>query len=128
MLRNVSRPGFPRGCHGLLRYHRLFADGTTVVEPCQLSKAVRMNGVSTRQVLRRLPGGEHIFPTDWTVVLIFVLETLVGVEDADGNAHATFITVPKGIRATDTTKAAFDAMEWFLGLQDKKMTVSFHLL
>jgi hypothetical protein len=117
MLRNVSRSGFPRGCHRLLGHDRLFTNRAAVIKPGQLSKAVSMNRMTTRQVLRRLPGGEHVFPTYRAVVLVFVLETLVSVKHTDGNAHATFITVPKGIRPAHSAESAFDAMEWLFGLQ-----------
>ena len=48
---NVSCSCLPRGCHGLLRHDRLFANGATVIKSGQLAKAMGMNGMSTRQIL-----------------------------------------------------------------------------
>jgi hypothetical protein len=74
-----------------------------------------MNGVATRQVLRRLAGREHVFPTNWTIVLILVLEAIVSVINIDTDAHATLSAVTEGLNAANSTEATFIAMEWLLG-------------
>lgn len=116
MLRNVPGSRLPRRRHALLTHDSLFANGTTIVKAGQFTKAVRMNGMSTRQVLRRLPRGKHVFATHGAIVLVLVLETLVGVKDRDGNAHATLVAVTKGFDAANATKAALNAMKGLFGL------------
>ena len=52
MFGNVTGPRLPSSRHGLLTDDRLFANGTAVIKAGEFAKAVRVNGVSTRQVLR----------------------------------------------------------------------------
>lgn len=118
---DITCPGFPRSCHGLLAHNRLFANGATVVEACKLSKAVGMDGMSARQILGRLATAEHIFTADWAVVFILVLEALVRLEDRDGDAHAAFVTMAEGFHATYTAESALYTVKRFLGLQ--RMTI-----
>jgi hypothetical protein len=90
VFRNVSRSCLPSGCHALLADHSLFANGTAIIKARKLSKAVRMNGMSARKVLRGLPAREHVFTANWTIVLVLVSKALVRVKDAHRNAHAAF--------------------------------------
>lgn len=115
MFRNVSRPGLPGCRHGLLGNDCLFANGAAIIKSSQFAEAVGMNGVAAGQVLRRLARGEHIFSTDGTVVLVLVLEALVGVKDADRDAHAALIAMPKGLSTTHAAESTFVAMKGFLG-------------
>ena len=52
VLGNIPGSGFPGRRHGLLTHHSLFANGTTVVKAGEFTKAMRVNGVSTGQILR----------------------------------------------------------------------------
>ena len=115
----IAGPGFPCGGHGLLTDHRFLANRTAVVEASQLPEAVRMNGVSTRQVLRRLPRGKHIFSAYRAVVFVLVFQALVRFKDSDGNAHATLIAVAKRLHPSHTTETALIAVKGFLTLGNK---------
>ena len=66
--------------------------------------------------MRRLTRRKHVFAAHGTVVLVFVLEALVGVEDRDRDAHAALTAVSKGLDASDTTESTLDAVKGFLGL------------
>lgn len=72
-----------------------------------------MDGVSARQVLRRLTGGEHIFAANRAIVLVFVAKALVRVKDRHRDAHATLVAVSKGFHSSHSTKAALLAMKRF---------------
>jgi hypothetical protein len=73
---NISRPSFPGRCHALLGHHRLFTNRAAIIEAGEFAKAVRVNGVTAWQILRRLAGSEHIFAADWTIILVLVLEAV----------------------------------------------------
>mmetsp|Transcript_2534 Transcript_2534/g.6848 ORF Transcript_2534/g.6848 Transcript_2534/m.6848 type:complete len:224 (+) Transcript_2534:1063-1734(+) len=117
MLGNVAGPCLPRGSHGLLRDDGLFADRTAVVESGKFPEAMGVDGMTAGQVLRRLARGKHVLSTDGTVVLVLVLEALVGVENADRNAHAAFVAMHEGFPSTDSAESALMTMEWFLRLR-----------
>jgi hypothetical protein len=119
MFRNVPSSGFPGGCHTLLTHDCLFTDRATVVESREFPETVGVNGVSARQVLWRLTRGEHVLAADRTVVLVLVLEALVGIKDADRNAHATLLTVAKGFDAPNAAKPTLNAMKGLLGLRSR---------
>ena len=116
MFRNISRTRFPGGCHTLLRDHRLFANGTTIIKARQFSETMGMDGMATGQILGRLPRREHVFTADGTVVLVLVLEALVCIEDTDRDAHTTFIAVAEGFHSSHTTETTAVAMEGLLPL------------
>ena len=54
MFRNISGPGLPSGSHTLLRDDRLLTDWAAIIKASQLPETVRMDGVSTGQILWRL--------------------------------------------------------------------------
>jgi hypothetical protein len=83
MFRYIPCPSLPGRCHALLTHDCLLANGATVVKAGQFAKTVGVNGVTARQILRRLTGREHVFATDGAVVLVLVLEALVSVKDTD---------------------------------------------
>jgi hypothetical protein len=120
VLGNVSSAGFPSSRHTLLTHDCLFTDRATVIESREFPETVGVNGVSARQVLWRLPRGEHVLAADGTVVLVLVLEALMGIKDADRNAHATLLAVAKGFHAPNAAKPALNAMKGLLGLRSKK--------
>lgn len=117
MLGNITSSCFPGRCHGLLTHNCLLANGATVVEACELAKAVCVNGVSTGQILRRLATAKHVFATNGTVVLVLVLEALVRLKDRDGYAHATLVAVAKSFHSTHTAETTLYTMEGFFGLE-----------
>jgi hypothetical protein len=117
MFGNISRPGFPRGRHALLRDDRLFANGTTIIKASEFAKTVGMNRMSTWQILWRLAGRKHVFAADGAIVLVLVLEALMRIKDTYRNAHAAFLAMPKGVDATDAAKATLRAMKGFFGLK-----------
>jgi hypothetical protein len=119
MLRNVPSAGFPSSRHTLLTHDSLFTDRATVVEPRKFPEAVGVNGVSARQVLWRLTRGEHVLAADGTVILVLVLEALVGIKNADRNAHATLLTVAKGFHAPNAAKSTLNTMKGLLGLRSR---------
>jgi hypothetical protein len=114
MFGNISGSCFPGCCHALLRDHGLFTDGAPIIKSSQFTEAMGMNGMSTRQILRRLPGGEHIFAANGTIVLVLVLEALVCIEDTHRDTHAAFIAVAECFHSSHTTKSAAVAMKGFL--------------
>jgi hypothetical protein len=116
MLRNVPSAGLPGCRHTLLTHDSLFTDRATVVESREFPETVGVNSVSARQVLRRLTRREHVLATNGTVVLVLVLEALMGIKDADRNAHATLLAVAKGFNAPNTAKPTLNAMKGLLGL------------
>ena len=71
--------------------------------------------MSAGQVLRRLAAAKHVLATHGTIILVLVLEALVRLEDAHGNAHTALVAVAKVFRTADAAKAALLAMEGFLG-------------
>lgn len=95
MIGNVPSPGFPGGSHALLTDDRLFTDRAAIVKAGEFAKAMCVNGVTTREVLGRLAGREHVLAADRTVVLVLVFEALVGFKDTDGDTHAAFLAVSK---------------------------------
>jgi hypothetical protein len=76
VLHNIPRSRLPGGRHALLRNDRFLANRTAIVKAGQFAKAVGVNGVSARQILRRLARSEHVLATDRTIVLVFVLEAV----------------------------------------------------
>jgi hypothetical protein len=120
MLRNVPSTGFPGRRHTLLTHDSLFTDRATVVESCEFPETVGVNGVSARQVLWRLTRGEHVLAADRTVVLVLVLEALMGVKDADRNAHATLLAVAKGFHTPNAAKSTLNTMKGLLGLRSRE--------
>lgn len=115
LLGNIPCPRLPGGCHGLLRHDRLLANWTTIIKAGQLTEAMGMNRVATRQILRRLTRGKHVFAADWTIVLVLVLEAIVRVEDVNRNAHAALATMSERLNTADAAKATFVAVKRFLG-------------
>ena len=81
-----------------------------------------VNGMSTGQILRRLSGREHIFPAHGAIVLVLILETIVGKEDIDRNAHAALLAMTEGLYTSYTAKTTLIAMKGFLGLRHPKIT------
>jgi len=57
----------------------------------------------------------HVFAADWTAVFVFVLETVMGAEERDGNAHGAFVAVAEVGFTSYATKATFVAVEGFFG-------------
>jgi hypothetical protein len=114
MLGDISGACFPSSRHGLLGYDRLFANGASIIKAGKFAEAMRMNRMTTRQILGRLAGREHIFSADRAIVLVFVLEALVSIKDTDGYAHAAFVAVPEGIDASNAAKATLHAVKRFL--------------
>jgi hypothetical protein len=119
MLRNIPSSGFPSSRHTLLTHDCLFTDRAAVVESRKLSETMSVNGVSARQVLWRLTRGEHVLAADGTIVLVLVLKALVGIKDADRNAHATLLAVAKGFHTSNAAKATLHAMKGLLGLRSR---------
>jgi hypothetical protein len=76
MFNNVPRSRLPGGRHALLRHDRFLANRTTIVKTGQFAKTVCVNGVTARQILRRLARSEHVLATDRTIVLVLVLEAV----------------------------------------------------
>jgi hypothetical protein len=124
MFRNISSACFPGCRHALLRHHGLFTDGASVVKSGQFTEAMGMNCMSTGQILRRLPGGEHIFPANGTIVLVLVLETLMRVENTHRDTHATFIAVAECFHSSHTAESTAVAMEGFLAQRHPQVTHS----
>jgi hypothetical protein len=114
MLGNISCSGLPCSRHGLLRDYRLFANGATIVKASKFAKAMSMNRMSARQILRRLTRRKHIFSAHWAIVLVLVLETLMSVKDTDRNTHATFVAMAKGIDSSHSAKATLHAVKRLL--------------
>ena len=56
----------------------------------------------------------HVFPTNRTIVLIFVSQTIVIVECAFVNAHGTLIAVTIILRSTHTAESTFIAVKWLI--------------
>jgi hypothetical protein len=124
VLRNISSPCFPGCGHALLRHHGLFTDGAPIIKSSQFTEAMGMNGMPTGQILRRLPGGEHIFAANGTIVLVFVLEALVCIEDTHRDTHATFIAVAERFHSSHTAESTAVAMEGFLAQRHPQVTHS----
>ena len=116
MFGNVSGAGFPSRRHALLTHHRLFANWAAVIKASQFSEAMRMNGMSARQVLRRLTRRKHVFTAHRTVVLVLVLEALVCVKDAHRNAHTAFAAMAESFDTSDTAKATLLTVKGLFGL------------
>lgn len=119
MLGNVPSPGFPSRCHALLTDDRLLADGAPIIKAGKFSETVRMNGVSAGQILRRLARREHVFAAYRTVVLVLVLEALMRTVDADRDAHAALIAMPKGLHSTHPAKATLRTMKGLFRLNEE---------
>ena len=77
---------------------------------------MRMNRMTARQILGRLAGRKHIFPTNRAVILVLVFETPVGFENVHRNAHAALRAVSKVFPASNSTKATLITVKWFFGL------------
>lgn len=73
-----------------------------------------VNGVSTRKILWALARREHVLATDRTVVLVFILEAIVGMENIDRDAHAAFGAMAKRFGTANAAKPTFITMEGFL--------------
>jgi hypothetical protein len=58
----------------------------------------------------------HIFSTHWTGVFEFILETDVGIECVNADAHGTIVAMAVFLTTTDTTDSTLCAMEWFFGV------------
>jgi hypothetical protein len=99
---HVLSAGFPGG-YTLLAHDRLYRSGNGAVESRELRKQWA-EWRPQRQVLWRLRG-EHVL-ADGTVVLAICPEALVGIKDADRNAHATLLAVAKGFNAPQRGKTA----------------------
>jgi hypothetical protein len=111
VLGNISCTSFPCCRHGLLRHDRLFANWASIIKPRELAKAVGMDCMSARQILRRLTRREHVLSADWTIVLVLVLETLVGVKHTHRNTHATLIAVTEGVGPSHSAETTLCAMK-----------------
>jgi len=108
---DIPRPLRPRRAHARPRHHRLLAYRAPVIEPCQIAKAMRVNGVPARQILRTLSRREHVLATHRAVVLVLVLHAAVGVVDAGGDAHAALDAVAEVFASADAAEAALVAVE-----------------
>lgn len=110
--RDVSGPRRPCRAHRRPIHHRLLAYGAAVVVRGQeVAKAVRVDGVSARQVLRALPAGKHVLAAHRAVVLVLVRHAVVGVEGACGDAHAAPGAVAELVAPADAAEAALVAVE-----------------
>ena len=114
---NIAGPCFPGRGHALLTDDGFLTNGTAIIKTSEFTKAMRVNGMTARQVLGRLTRGEHIFSADGTIVFVFVFEALMRLKDGDGNAHAAFIAVSKGFYSTDPTKSTLYTMKRLFGLE-----------
>jgi hypothetical protein len=119
---NVPRSGLPGSRHGLLRNNSLLADGAAIIEASKLAEAMSVDGMTAWQILRRLTRGKHVFATDRTVVLVFVLKTVVTDEDIDADTHATLTAMSEGFCSTDPTETTFVAVERFFVFGHPKVT------
>lgn len=111
---NIPGACFPGGSHTLLTYHCLFANRATIVKASELSETMSMNRVTTGQILRTLSRRKHVFSTDRTIVLVFILKAIVRVKYINGNTHTAFLTMAETLDTTNPTEAAFRTMERFL--------------
>ena len=75
-----------------------------------------VDGMTTREILGRLPRRKHIFTADGAIVFVLVLEALVCIEDTDRDAHTAFITMAKGFHASHTAETTAVTMKGFLAL------------
>jgi len=108
---NIPRPGRPRRRHGRPRHHRLLTNRTPIIESRQITKAMRVNGMPTGQILRTLAGGEHVLATHRTAVLVLVRHAIVRFVDGGGDAHAAFGAVAEVVPSADAAEAALVAVE-----------------
>ena len=108
---DVPRPRRPRRAHGRPAHHGLLAYRAAVVEPGQVAEAVRVYGVTARQVLGALAGGEHVLPAHRAVVLVLVRHAGVGVVHGGGDAHAAAGAVAEPFAPADAAEAALVAVE-----------------
>jgi hypothetical protein len=104
----------PGSSHAFLRNDRLLTQRTSVVETSKLSKTVRMDGVSTGQILGGLSRAEHVFNANWASVLVLVRNALVRSENGYADAHATLVAVPKRFDPSDSAQPTEGAMKWLL--------------
>mmetsp|Transcript_8601 Transcript_8601/g.19333 ORF Transcript_8601/g.19333 Transcript_8601/m.19333 type:complete len:333 (+) Transcript_8601:195-1193(+) len=108
---NIPRPCLPRRAHGRPRHDRLFTNGTTIIEPGQVTKTMSVNGMPTRQILRTLTRREHVLATDRAVVFVLVRHAIVGIVHGDGYAHAALGAVAKVVTSPHAAETAFVAVE-----------------
>jgi len=108
---DIPRPRRPRRAHARPRHHRLLAYRAPVVESRQIAKAMRVNGVPARQILRTLSRREHVLATHRAVILVLVLHAAVGVVDAGGDAHAALDAVAEVFASADAAEAALVTVE-----------------
>mmetsp|Transcript_23143 Transcript_23143/g.54724 ORF Transcript_23143/g.54724 Transcript_23143/m.54724 type:complete len:253 (-) Transcript_23143:686-1444(-) len=128
MFGNISSASLPCCSHRLLRNDGLLTYGTSIIETSQLPKAMRMNRMTTWQILGRLAGGEHIFSTDWAVVFVLVFETPVGFEDVDRNTHAALRAVSEVLLSSNSTKATLVTVKRLFGLTHPKIAFATMIL
>jgi len=83
-----------------------------------------VNRMTTGQVLGGLSRREHVFATNRTIVLIFVLEALMSIKDTNRDAHAALVAMTKCLDTSDTAKSTAIAMEGFLALQNSQQMES----
>lgn len=108
---NIRCSFCPCRCHGSLTHNRLFTNGTPIIKSRQLPETVRVNCMSTGQILRGVPGGVHILPADGTVVLILIPQTIVRLECFVVDTHGTLVAMAKFVCSSNSTKSAFVTVE-----------------
>jgi hypothetical protein len=116
VFRNISGTRFPCRCHGLLRYDSLFANWAPIIKAGEFAEAVCMDGVSTREILRRLTRRKHVLTAYRAIVLVFVLEALMGSKHRGRNAHAAFTAMAERFDTAHSTKTTLLTMERLFSL------------
>lgn len=114
VFRNLSPSSLPSSCHTLLADNRFLAEWASIIKTCKFSKAMRVNRMTTGEILGRLPAAEHVFIANTAIVLVLVWDALVRVEDTNTDAHAAPVAMAKRLHSSNAAKPALLAVERLL--------------
>ena len=118
---NILGTRCPRCRHRLMADNCLFANRTSIIKACKLSKAMCVYCVTAGQILWRLTRCKHIFPAYWTIVFVLVFHAVVCVVDTDTNAHAALFAMPVWVLTSHTAETTLCAVKGLLRLLHPKI-------
>jgi hypothetical protein len=119
--RYATRHCIPRWHHSFFGLGRLLTNRASTIVGRQLSKALPVNGMSTRHFVRGTATGKQILLAYGTVGLVLARLAIVTAVQGLINAHSTVVTVLKVIASTDTAKATVLAMIRVLVIRHPKI-------